>query len=170
MSRELILVRHAIAFERNRRRWPDDDLRPLTPAGQQKFRRAAAGLTKWLPRVDRVLTSPLVRARQTADILRTAARWPKAAEAAELAPEAGVSSALEMLRKQRARRIAIVGHEPDLGALLTACIAPAGSRIAMLFKKGGVACVKFPRDVRAGAGTLLAFVPPRALRRMRGKT
>lgn len=170
MSRELIFVRHAIAFERNHRRWPDDGLRPLTPAGRQKFHRAAAGLAKWLPKVDRVLTSPLVRASQTAEILRAAARWPKAAEAPELAPGAGLSSALAMLRKQKARRFAIVGHEPDLSALLTACIAPAGTRVAIAFRKGGVACVQFSGEVRAGAGTLVAFVPPRALRRMRRKT
>jgi phosphohistidine phosphatase len=169
MSRELILVRHAIAFERNQRRWPDDKLRPLTPAGRAKFRRAATGLAQWLSRPNRLLTSPLVRARQTADVLRETARWPKAIEAPELAPGAGTSSALAMLRKQKATRIAVVGHEPDLSALLMACIAPGGAGVAITFKKGGVACVQFARDVRAGAGTLLAFIPPRALRRMRRK-
>ena len=70
---EVFLVRHAIAHERNRKRWPDDAKRPLTPAGKQKFRKAARGLAKWLPKSAALLTSPYVRARETAEIL--AAAW-----------------------------------------------------------------------------------------------
>lgn len=167
MSMELILVRHAIAFERNRQRWPDDGERPLTPLGKQKFRRAAAGLAKWLPKVERVLTSPLVRARQTAAILSETARWPKATDAPELAPKSSPAAVLAMLRKQKARRIALVGHEPDLSELLAACITTSGTHLSVTLKKGGVVCVHFARDGRPGAGTLVAFIPPRALRRMR---
>ena len=71
MTREVIVLRHAIAFERDRRRWPDDALRPLTPAGKQRFRKAAQGVRDWMPRVDAVLSSPLVRARQTEPAVRS---------------------------------------------------------------------------------------------------
>src|SRR5690348_174269 len=78
MGLEVILVRHAIAFERDRARWRDDGERPLSPEGKRKFRKAVAGLMKLVPKVDVVLTSPLVRTRQTAEILSAVAHWPKA--------------------------------------------------------------------------------------------
>ena len=65
MTLEVIVVRHAIAFERDRGRWPDDALRPLTPAGKRRFRKAAQGLRSWSPRVDAMPSSPFVRVRQT---------------------------------------------------------------------------------------------------------
>jgi len=86
MTLEVIVVRHAIAFERDRRRWPDDALRPLTPAGKRRFRKAALGLRKWSPRVDAVLSSPFVRTRQTAELLTKFAGWPAAIECSALVP------------------------------------------------------------------------------------
>src|SRR5271168_1279325 len=78
---ELLIIRHAIAFERNRRRWRDDGTRPLTPAGMRRSQKAAAGLKELGRAPDRLLTSPLVRARQTAQILTELAGWPPAEEA-----------------------------------------------------------------------------------------
>jgi phosphohistidine phosphatase len=66
---ELLIVRHAIACERDTRRWPDDGARPLSPRGVVRARRAAAGLKKLELRPVRVLASPLVRTQQTAAIL-----------------------------------------------------------------------------------------------------
>src|SRR2546429_6764465 len=62
---ELLVVRHAIAFERSPRRWPDDAERPLSPQGAARARKAALGLKRITPRPARVLVSPLRRARQT---------------------------------------------------------------------------------------------------------
>lgn len=166
MSLEIILVRHAIAFERDRARWRDDRERPLTPAGKRKFRTAAAGLAKWLPKVDSLLTSPLVRARETADILTQIAGWPKAIEVAALAPESSPTAVFAMLRRQPAMRIALVGHEPALSTLLSACIAGSGGNLPVKMKKGGIAHLAFLADVRPGKGVLSAFVPPRLLRKI----
>jgi phosphohistidine phosphatase len=166
MSIELILVRHAVAFERDRERWPDDRKRPLTPAGKEKFRRVARGLAKWLDKPTRLITSPLVRARETAALLTASARWPKPSERPELAPEVEPSKVLSMLRTQRAKRIALVGHEPALSALASYCIAGAGTTVAIEMKKGGVARIVFEGDIRPGKGTLIALLPPRALRCM----
>src|SRR5580698_4658247 len=66
---DLLIVRHAIAFERNPRRWRDDGERPLSPEGMVRARKAAAGLRQITERPQCVLTSPLMRARQTATIL-----------------------------------------------------------------------------------------------------
>ena len=70
MSRpyELYLVRHGLAEERGEK-WPDDTKRPLTEEGIVRMRKAARGLARLGVAVDVVLTSPLVRARQTADIV-----------------------------------------------------------------------------------------------------
>jgi phosphohistidine phosphatase len=167
VSVELILVRHAIAFPRNPIRWPDDRLRPLTPRGKQKFRKAAAGLAKWLPEVDHVLTSSLVRARETANVLTEHAHWPKALDCPQLAPASDPDALLAVLRKQKGQRIALVGHEPDLSTLVSVCLPGAAGAGALEMRKGGVTCIFFETQPSAGMGALTAFLPPRALRAMR---
>src|SRR5690349_19829203 len=105
MSLELILVRHAIAFERDRARWRDDGERPLSPEGKRKFRKAVAGLMKIVPKVDAVLTSPLARTRQTADILTAVAHWPEAVDTPELAPSGSPMAVLTVLRGRQEPRV-----------------------------------------------------------------
>ena len=80
-------MRHAIAFERDASRWPDDRDRPLTPEGEEKFRRAARGLRRVAGRVDLVLSSPIVRAWRTAEILAEEAGWPDPLAFDALEPE-----------------------------------------------------------------------------------
>jgi len=157
------LIRHAVAFERDRRRWPDDRLRPLTAAGIEKFRKAAPGLAWLAGEVDCVLTSPLVRARQTAEILASAADWPTATEEPRLAPGQSVAQVLALIRARRASAIALVGHEPDLSRLAAVSL-DAGARAVIALKKGGAACLEFDRVVRAGSAQLLWLVTPKLLR------
>lgn len=166
MTCEIVLVRHAIAYERDARRWPDDSRRPLTPEGRRRFRRAARGLAKWIPKVDRVFTSPLVRARQTAELLSDCARWPEATVMPELAPPGNPSRLIAGVRDAKSSRVALIGHEPALSTLLSACIAGSVSDLRVVLKKGGIVLIEFPDEVRAGSGVLLALLPPRALRRM----
>ena len=64
---ELYLIRHAIAAELGSE-WPDDTKRPLTERGMSRFKDAVKGLRRLDVAVDEIFTSPLVRARQTADI------------------------------------------------------------------------------------------------------
>ena len=163
---ELVVVRHAIAFERDAKRWPDDRLRPLSPEGKHRFRQAASGLARWLPKVDLLLTSPLVRARQTAHILTDVSAWPKAAERQELDPVTDPATTLSSLRQPRVERLAIVGHEPHLSSLIALCVAEPSARLQLSLKKGSVVIVAFESTVRAGAGQLVAVVPPRLLRSM----
>jgi phosphohistidine phosphatase len=65
---ELYLVRHAIAADRGSE-WPDDNKRPLTERGINRFKEAVKGLRHLDVQIDEIFTSPLVRARQTADLL-----------------------------------------------------------------------------------------------------
>ncbi|HTX24190.1 MAG TPA: histidine phosphatase family protein [Steroidobacteraceae bacterium] len=158
------LIRHAAAFERDARRWPDDRLRPLTPDGMRKFRKAAAGLERLAGTVTCVLTSPLVRARQTAEILATAACWAPATEAPELAPGHTPAQVLAVMRTQSAESFALVGHEPGLSDLLAASVVGPEARFACQLKKGGAACLNFAAAVRVGRARLDWLITPKALR------
>lgn len=163
---ELLIVRHAIAWERNARRWPDDAARPLSPQGVERARKAAAGLKALGPRPLRVLVSPLVRARETAAILTRHAGWPTAFECPELAPGAEPKVLLAAIRQAATERIAVVGHEPDLGRLLAACLGGARPQ-GLQFRKMGAALVTFEGAAQAGEGRLEWLVPARILRAAR---
>lgn len=157
------LVRHAEAFEPSEKRWPDDRLRPLTPDGRREFRKAAAAIVRIAGPVDRVLTSPLVRARETAEILEQAG-WPRADEAMQFAPDESAEVALAAVRACDVDRVAIVGHQPNLGDLLSLSLAGHAARIACRFEKGAIACLKFSAVVRVGAARLEWLIGPGTLR------
>jgi phosphohistidine phosphatase len=159
----LVLVRHAIAEERDRSRWPRDASRPLTAQGRRKFRIAARGLARLLPASAVVLSSPFVRARQTAELLARALESAQFVECPELAAGQRLQGIFHLLRARREKHVVIVGHEPDLSALLGACVA-GSARFGIEFKKGGAACVEFVGSVQAGRARLLWMLPPRVLR------
>ena len=161
---ELYLIRHAIAAERGED-WPDDDKRPLTQRGVTRFKESVAGL-KWLDcTIDEIFTSPLVRARQTGEIL--AANIPgkptvKILDA--LSPGHTPGSVLAQLAKvARRRRIALVGHEPGLGELAAHLV---GAGRALPFKKGGACLIDIESLSSRRAGALNWFVTPKVLRRL----
>jgi phosphohistidine phosphatase len=167
VSLELLIVRHAIAFERDPRRWPDDGERPLSPRGTARARKAAAALKRLAPRPLRVLTSPLVRARQTAAVLTEVAGWPRASECAELAPGGAPEALLAALRRLPQTRIAIVGHEPGLSRLLAASLPGSAAAQAFRFRKMGAAQLRFAGNARLGGARLEWLVPARILRAAR---
>lgn len=160
----LLLVRHAIAEERGEA-WPDDDLRPLTGKGIGRMRDVAAGLQAMGETADVVLTSPLTRASETASILLEA--WsprPKVTVVEALAPgnaPADTMAALAVYSKTA--RVALVGHEPDLGVLAAWLI---GSKRPLPFKKGGVARIDIDLPARARSGQLIWLATPRMLRKI----
>ncbi|HEX3835896.1 MAG TPA: histidine phosphatase family protein [Steroidobacteraceae bacterium] len=165
----LYLVRHAIAAESDPKRWPDDRLRPLTPAGARRFKRTARPLVKLIESegtVGRLITSPLVRARDTATLLHNAG-LPEPIEESVLAPGRTAARVLAVLRAHDAQSIVMVGHEPDLGRLLAVCIAGPDVRLALRFRKGGSACLSFPGAPRVGEATLEWLLPPKTVRALR---
>jgi phosphohistidine phosphatase len=166
---ELLIIRHAIAFERDHRRWADDGARPLSPSGIRRSRKAAAGIKQLCKVPDRLLTSPLIRATQTAQILTEVAGWPPAETAPELAPGQGAATVLERLGKDRGKRIAIVGHQPDLSALITACLSRNHRAMPIEVKKNAVACLSFAGRARAGYAALKWLATPRMLRGFRNR-
>lgn len=165
---ELLILRHAIAFPKDAKRWPDDGERPLTPDGVKRARRAAAGLKRITTRPDLVLTSPLVRARDTAAIFAQAAHWPKAKACEALSPQGSPEGVLEALRQQarKSDRVAVVGHQPHLGQLLALCLRGGARPEAFELRKSALVALRFEGLPRAGQGLLAALYPPRALRRI----
>ena len=142
----IYIVRHAIAAERGDA-YPDDAVRPLTPDGIDRFRQVAKGLA-WLDvRVDRILTSPLVRARQTADILADELPGkPQVIETDALVPGATFDELRTHLADfSRCSSVALVGHEPGVGELAARLL---GMRHPLAFKKGGVCRIRY-RDAPA---------------------
>ncbi len=164
---DVYLVRHAIAHERSRAQWPKDALRPLTAAGKQRFRKAARGLARVLPKSALLLTSPFVRARDTALILASVAKLRAPVEAAELASGMPARAAFELLRSRKKAAIVLVGHEPNLSIFLSAALAGPSASLKIEFKKGGAACVEFTGAIQPGHATLKWLMPPRTLRALK---
>jgi phosphohistidine phosphatase len=158
---KLLLLRHAAAMARDTAGVFDDE-RPLTPAGRAAFRVAARGLARIVRRPDVLLTSPLVRARATAEIAARAFRRIVPTVEPALADESVTGLVIALKMYPLGATIALVGHEPGLSALLARVLgASEGERLA--FQKGGAALVDLP-DGPAGLGRLIWFLSPRILR------
>ena len=160
---ELYLVRHAIAAERGPK-YPDDSLRPLTPAGSEKFAESVPGLIEMDVVVDVCLTSPFIRARETAMILSAGLKpKPPVVEIDALKPGGRAQAITEAIKThaKRHRRLALVGHEPDLGELAARLL---GARGLVAFKKGAVCLIETDGATPAGPGTLRWMLTPKALR------
>jgi len=162
---ELYLIRHGVAAERGET-YPDDTKRPLTSRGIQRLRREARALNALDVSFDVILTSPLVRTRQTAETLAASLRNPPPiVNAPSLAPGGTHNAIVDELAKQshRRKRIAVVGHEPGLGELAGRLL---GLRKAVEFKKGAICRIDVTALPPTGPGSLRWFVTPRILRKL----
>jgi phosphohistidine phosphatase len=161
---ELYIVRHAIAAERGEE-WPDDDKRPLTEKGIVRFKDGLAGLTLLDVTIDEIFTSPLVRAKQTADLLAAGIPGkPSVKLLGALAPGQSSEEVVSHLaRAAKRRRIALVGHEPGLGELAAHLI---GARRPLAFRKGGVCRIDLQGLNENRPGSLIWFVTPKMLRQI----
>ena len=161
---DLYLVRHAIAAERGDGAFPNDDERPLTPEGIHKFRLAARGLSELGMKPGRIVSSPLLRARQTAEILRDAVAKDVAITISPtLTPFAEYGALIKAIAPYAEDEVAVVGHEPHLSGLASYLLV-GGDSAVLEFKKGAVARLKFPERAAPGAGSLEWLIQPGALR------
>jgi phosphohistidine phosphatase len=159
----LALFRHGPAAERNATLYPNDDQRPLTPAGRKRVKASARGLRKLGFTPDKLLFSPALRTRETAGILADV--FKLAPEAVRMEPALHIDTDPVVLVRQTLRteppgKVMWVGHEPWLGeaiALLT------GGAVAL--RKAAVALVDIPPGTR-GKGVLRGLVPPEWLAAM----
>lgn len=157
---ELLIVRHAAAVPHGTPGIPDDE-RPLTPQGEERFREAAAGLAELLRCPDAILTSPLPRARRTAEIAAEAWQAPAVDDVPALASGRFEDLAKALSRFSADALVAVFGHEPHVSSLLGRLIGGRGESLP--FKKGGAALVDLPGPLTEG-GALIWFLPPRVLR------
>lgn len=166
---ELLVIRHGVAEEREdfAATGKDDSLRPLTKEGRWKMERGAKALRHALPSLDVIATSPFTRAAQTAKIVAAAYDDVGVEQVDALTPESRPQDFLAWLRKRDAgERVAAVGHEPHLGALVYWLLSgeSVGGRIAM--KKGGACLLELDPRSRSAKATLLWSLTPSLMRRL----
>jgi phosphohistidine phosphatase len=162
---ELYLIRHGLAEERGDA-WPDDGKRPLTEDGMESMRKEARGLARLGVVLDVVLSSPLVRARQTAELVAGGLEpRPPIVNVESLTPDGSYAAVVADLEKHaRKRRIALVGHEPAIGELAARLI---GSRHSFEFKKGAVCRIDVEALPPSGPGNLRWLLTPKVLKAVR---
>jgi phosphohistidine phosphatase len=150
MARDLYLVRHAQAIPRGS--IDPDDHRWLTERGRRRFRKAARRFARAVgdEGPDLILTSPLPRALMTAEILAGALGLCGALEVCpQLAPAGALWAALSLLTEelQKGRRVAAVGHEPQLSMLLQEICGQQVGDTGL--RKGAIAALRV-RDDKSG--------------------
>lgn len=161
---QFVIIRHAIAEERETWAPRDDSLRPLTASGKKKMKEAAKGLRALVPRFDVLATSPLTRAMQTAQILAKVYEKSQPTVVDVLSPGQRPAAVVAWLRTQAAHKtVAVVGHEPGLGSLAS-WLTAGNERSFLDLGKGGACLVELPERIEAGEAMLAWVLRPSQLR------
>jgi phosphohistidine phosphatase len=164
----LSLLRHGIAVEPGSPGYEDDSQRPLTAKGERRMRRAAKGMLALGTSYDELVSSPYLRARQTADIVAQALSLAEGLRLSPtLAPDGNPRELLEELRGDRSatQHIVLVGHEPYLSRLISTLLT-GHQNLPVALKKGGL-CMLDIETLRFGRCARLAWLlTPRQLRRL----
>jgi phosphohistidine phosphatase len=159
------LIRHAVAHKRDQERWPDDSRRPLTPKGEEEFVSTALGLSRIVPEVQVLLSSPYERAWRTAEILSEQAGWPSPEKLPALEPDVPPEKVVIALHSYVGKQsVALTGHRPCLHELAVYLLTGDADGADMKIKKGGVVCIEFDDVPKAGAGKLRWLFIPKVLR------
>ena len=155
----LFLLRHGLAVERAEFDFASDGLRPLTAKGRQQLRQTCVALRRMKLDFNLILSSPLVRARQTAEIVAAELKLKKRLSFAdELKPGGNPKKLVQKIFHQNptANNILLVGHEPDWSRLLSLLVS-GGPGLQLDFKKGGLAKLEIEK-LRAGQCAALAWL------------
>ncbi|HSE39962.1 MAG TPA: phosphohistidine phosphatase SixA [Acidobacteriota bacterium] len=161
---EIYIVRHGIS-EDSPSKGGGDAARALTEEGRQKMKEAAAGFARLDYSIDRIFSSPLVRAKQTAEIIAKAIDG-KVEEMAELSPGYSpeqVCSKLHALKKLDS--VMLVGHEPNC-SILASYLLEGSTSLEIQFKKGAICRIDVSSPARK-SGILIFHLTPQALRLMK---
>lgn len=164
MSAKLYLIRHGIAADLQE--GESDEARSLTDEGHRKTKQVAKRLRKLDIDFDLIVTSPLLRARQTAAILQAVGLSAKIEESQYLAPDGDLESWLSWLgewRQAGGSSLALVGHQPDL-ANWAERLVWGEARERLVLKKAGVIGLQLP-EAESPVGRCLLFMlaPPKLL-------
>ena len=165
---ELYIMRHGLAVARGSIGFADDAQRPLQPEGKDKMQEIAEGLKRVGLELDWVVSSPLVRAVETARIVAESLASSAAVDVCDaMRPGGSPEEVIAFLAKRPSRtRVLVVGHEPDLSELAARLIG-AGSHANLGFKKGGCCMISFEEFPPRNPGQLTWWLTPRLLRKLR---
>jgi phosphohistidine phosphatase len=163
---EVYILRHGPAVERGTRGFASDAMRPLTPKGEKQLRKTAAALRKMRPGFDVIMSSPLLRAKQTAEIVADELKLTKRLKlSAALAPGRDPEILVAELNRlaPAPKKLLLVGHEPDLSRLVS-LLTTGDIRLRMDFKKGGL-CKLEAEKLRVGqCAALVWLLTPKQLK------
>lgn len=160
---DLYLIRHAIAVPHGTPGIAEEE-RPLTPEGIRKMRRCIKAMSRLGIRFDEVWTSPLLRARQTADLLVECMELNRSVRQVPFLLPEGDFEALAMVLADTPKRrsVALIGHEPSMGELATWLIT--GQKMpAIRFKKGSVACIECDQFTPPAGNQLVWMLNPKQM-------
>ncbi len=161
----LYLFRHGIAVERGLPGYQDDSQRPLTPKGAARIHRIAQAIKRLGIEFDLILSSPYLRAHQTAQIVASFYGIEEKLQLSEnLIPTNPPSALIGEIHEiyAGALSILIVGHEPYLGALAGMLLA-GDEKVALAFKKGGLCKFSIAELIYGRCATLEWLVTPKQL-------
>lgn len=158
---DLVFFRHGLAGERGDPAFPVDEDRPLTEEGIRKTRLAAFGLKRLDLECDKVLTSPWLRARQTAEIVADVLGAPPPVHLAELAGDRSPADLIAGLAANHGQRTLLVGHEPLMGATIARVLK---GDFAVDLKKAGACALRVAALPSRKPGTLLWLMTSGQLR------
>jgi phosphohistidine phosphatase len=161
---ELYILRHGAAVTRG---VSEDSKRPLTPVGKRKMEEIASGLRRLGVDPDWIVSSPLERAVETAEIVAESLPAKVPLEFSDaLRPGGSAEALISLLAKHSSRRrVLVVGHEPDLGQMAGRLIG-AGRSAHLAFKKGGCCLITFREFPPQSPGELVWWLTPRVLRKL----
>ena len=163
---ELYLIRHGLAADR--KAYANDEERPLTDKGRQKTGKVAKQLREQGLNFDLILTSPLVRARETATILQDAGLSSQVEEFTSLAPDGDIHAWVSWLKEWQQKAagdpcVALVGHQPDLGNWAETLVW-GEVKEKLVLKKGGVIGLNIPENkIPFGHSELFLLLSPKWL-------
>lgn len=162
----LFFLRHGVAVERDPQSFPDDSRRPLTLKGEDRVRLVCDAMQALELSFDVILSSPFLRARQTAELVASGLGLRRSLEFRnELAPAGDAKVLLRFINRiePRPENVLLVGHEPDLSQLLSVLIS--GQAEAHLdFKKNGLAKIEVTERLKLGrCASLNWLLTPRQL-------
>ncbi len=155
---DLYIVRHAIAVERGTPGYEEDSQRPLTDEGRKKMKKIVKGLRQLEVKPDLILTSPYVRARDTAEILAKGLKLKdKIAFSDNLIPPGNFDALInEIVEKHNVDNLALVGHEPMLSSFV-GFLMTGSPNSTITLKKGGV-CLLSSEDFRQQRRAMLQWL------------
>ncbi len=162
---EIYILRHGIAVERGTPRYKKDSDRPLTKEGEEKMHQIADAMLGMGLKFDLILSSPYVRAKQTAQIV--ARQFDEEVTFTKfLEPDGNVPEVIAEINDEKPQRVLLVGHEPDLSRLISVLISGRADASIEL-KKGGLCKLTSEKLTFSQCATLNWLLAPKHLRTLR---